>query len=172
MRVHVRWFHFIVGTVLLFCFLLGVFFIGREFSFRFNRVENSLATLETSVRSLGSSLSLLEFRVTSIFKWLDKIEVSSGVASWYGEPFHGRLTSSGEVYDMFSMTAASSSLCSGTMAVVFNRRTERFCIVRINDFGPQFGGRIIDLSFRAAQSLDMVQSGIDSVFVIPFGRGL
>lgn len=82
-----------------------------------------------------------------------------GVASWYGRKFHGRLTSSGEVFDMHSATAAHKTLPFNTRVRVVNLDNNRETEVRINDRGPFAGDRIIDLSFQAAKELGMVKSG-------------
>lgn len=86
-----------------------------------------------------------------------------GIASWYGEPFHGRRTSSGEIYDMHKRTAAHLTLPFGTIVRVTDLETKKNVIVRINDCGPYIPGRIIDLSFAAAQQLGMVRKGLAKV---------
>jgi rare lipoprotein A len=85
--------------------------------------------------------------------------VETGTASWYGPNFHGRPTSSREIYNMNDMTAAHPSLPFGTYVMVTNLDNERTAVVRINDRGPFVGGRIIDLSYAAARVLDMVGPG-------------
>lgn len=82
-----------------------------------------------------------------------------GLASWYGPGFDGRRTASGEVYDMWSMTAAHRRLPFGTVVEVTNRANGRRVEVRINDRGPFVRGRVIDLSRAAAEAIDMVGSG-------------
>ena len=82
-----------------------------------------------------------------------------GVASWYGKKFHGRKTSSGEVYDMYAMTAAHKTLPLGTWVRVHNRDNGRTLDVRINDRGPFVDNRVIDLSRAAARQLDMLHHG-------------
>ncbi len=82
-----------------------------------------------------------------------------GVASWYGQPFHGRRTASGERYDMHELTAAHKTLPFGTVVEVHNLDNGRSVRVRINDRGPFVRGRIIDLSRAAARELDMVGPG-------------
>jgi rare lipoprotein A len=77
----------------------------------------------------------------------------AGLASWYGKPFHGRQTASGEVYDMHAMSAAHKTMPLPSYARVRNPANGREVIVRINDRGPFKPGRIIDLSFAAAQRL-------------------
>jgi len=83
----------------------------------------------------------------------------TGEASWYGEPHHGRPTASGEIYDMYQLTAAHRTLPLGTRVLVTNLKNGRAVEVRINDRGPSVEGRIIDLSFAAAKELGAVPSG-------------
>lgn len=78
-----------------------------------------------------------------------------GIASWYGPNFHGNLTANGEIYDMYKITAAHKSLPFGTLVKVKNLENDKTLIVRINDRGPFIDGRIIDLSYKAAQLLDI-----------------
>ena len=82
-----------------------------------------------------------------------------GVASWYGPTFHAKDTSNGEPYDMYAMTAAHKTLPLPCYARVTNLANGRSIVVRINDRGPFVGNRIIDLSYTAAQKLDMVRAG-------------
>lgn len=88
-----------------------------------------------------------------------------GIASWYGTKFHGRLTSSGEPYDMFELTAAHRTLPLPTFAEVRNLNNGRSIIVRINDRGPFHPDRIIDLSWAAAVKLGIDQQGTGPVEV-------
>lgn len=91
--------------------------------------------------------------------------VSRGIASWYGTKFHGRLTSSGEPYDMFQLTAAHRTLPLPTFAEVRNLENGRSIIVRINDRGPFHPDRVIDLSWAAAVKLGIEQAGTGPVEV-------
>ncbi len=92
-----------------------------------------------------------------------------GVASWYGQKFHGRPTSSQEPYDMHAMTAAHKTLPLPTYVRVRNLRNGKSVVVRVNDRGPFVDNRIIDLSYAAAQRLDMVQAGTSLVEVTAIG---
>jgi rare lipoprotein A len=85
--------------------------------------------------------------------------IEEGIASWYGADFHGQLTSSKEVYDMNSMTAAHKTLPFNTRVNVLNLENGLEAIVRINDRGPFVNDRIIDLSWRAANVLGMMRQG-------------
>lgn len=82
-----------------------------------------------------------------------------GVASWYGKKFHGQKTSSGEIYDMYGMTAAHPTLPIPSYVRVTNPATEKSVILRINDRGPFHSGRLIDLSWTAAAKLGYIGSG-------------
>ena len=88
-----------------------------------------------------------------------------GVASWYGTKFHGRLTSNREVYDMYALTAAHTTLPLPTWVEVQNLRNNKTVVVRVNDRGPFAHNRIIDLSYAAALELDMVNDGTSLVEV-------
>jgi rare lipoprotein A len=89
--------------------------------------------------------------------------LQTGIASWYGKPFHGRPTASGEVYDMHAMTAAHKTMPLPSYARVRNPANGREVIVRVNDRGPFKAGRIIDLSQAAARRLRI--SGVAPVVV-------
>jgi peptidoglycan lytic transglycosylase len=86
-----------------------------------------------------------------------------GVASWYGSVFNGRQTASGEKYDMYAMTACHPTLPFGTKVRVVNMRNHRSVIVRITDRGLLYDGRVMDLSYAAAEKLGMVRSGVAPV---------
>src|SRR5882724_8849093 len=89
----------------------------------------------------------------------------SGTASYYADKYHGKPTASGEIFDMYQLTAAHPSLKFGTIVKVTNITNHRSVIVRINDRGPFVGKRVIDLSLAAAQELQMVQSGLAPVTI-------
>jgi rare lipoprotein A len=91
--------------------------------------------------------------------------VDRGIASWYGEDFHGKRTSSGETYDMFEMTAAHKELPLPTYARVTNLENGRSIVVKINDRGPFHANRIIDLSWVAAAKLRLAAKGTGLVEV-------
>lgn len=93
------------------------------------------------------------------------LKVITGEASYYGAEFHGRKTSSGEIYDMYALTAAHPHLPFGTICKVTNLSNNKNVIVKINDRGPFIKNRIIDLSYAAAQEIDGITSGIMEVTV-------
>ena len=88
-----------------------------------------------------------------------------GVASWYGKRYHGKKTASGEVYDMYSMSAAHTTLPLPSYVKVTNPANGRFVIVRVNDRGPFKSNRLIDLSYAAAYQLRFASSGSSLVEV-------
>jgi len=95
----------------------------------------------------------------------------TGIASWYGDKFHGRKTANGEVYDMLAMTAAHKTLPFGTLVLVTNLTDGRQVVVRINDRGPFIEGRIIDLSKAAAVHIGLDRTGIAQVRIMPAPMG-
>jgi rare lipoprotein A len=99
----------------------------------------------------------------------------TGVASWYGYPYHGRYAADGEIYDMEKLTAAHRTLPFGTWVRVKNLNNARSVKVRITDRGPFIEGRIIDLSRAAARSIGLMSPGIGPVRVevveLPLGAG-
>jgi rare lipoprotein A len=88
-----------------------------------------------------------------------------GVASWYGKKFHGKPTSSREIYDMHALTAAHRTLPLPSWVRVRNLKNGKSVVVRVNDRGPFVGNRLIDLSYAAASRLDMIEEGTTLVEV-------
>jgi rare lipoprotein A len=95
---------------------------------------------------------------------------AEGMASWYGDDFHGRLTANGEVFDMTSLTAAHPTLPIPSYARVTNIRNGKSLIVRVNDRGPYHGNRLIDVSNKAAELLEFKSNGVARVRVEYVGR--
>lgn len=87
----------------------------------------------------------------------------TGMASWYGPPYHNRRGSNGDVYDMHAMTAAHRTLPLGSIVRVTNLKTGHHALVRITDRGPFIPGRILDLSLAAARKLDIYEPGVAEV---------
>lgn len=94
----------------------------------------------------------------------------TGLASWYGKPFHGRRTASGERFDMHALTAAHRTLPFGSIVRVTDLESGRAVKVRINDRGPFRKDRIIDLSYAAARELGMLRRGVTRVGIDVLGR--
>jgi rare lipoprotein A len=93
-----------------------------------------------------------------------------GLASWYGDDFHGRLTANGEVFDMGSLTAAHPTLPMPCYARVTNLSNGKSLVVRVNDRGPYHGNRLIDVSNKAAELLEFKGNGVAHVRVEYVGR--
>ena len=91
--------------------------------------------------------------------------IETGIASWYGHPYHGRRAADGETYDMETLVAAHRTLPFNTWVRVYNLNNNKTVDVRIIDRGPFVDGRIIDLSHAAAQAIDMIGPGIAQVRV-------
>jgi len=119
------------------------------------------------VFTLAASLSLFtgcarktSARVPSPVKPARVGETQTGIASWYGVPYHGRRSANGEIYDMERLTAAHRTLPFDTWVEVTNLSNNKRVDVRITDRGPFVNGRIIDLSLAAAREIDLVTAGI------------
>ena len=95
--------------------------------------------------------------------------VQYGIASWYGPDFHGKQTSSGEIYDMYQLTCAHNTLALGTTVIVTNLENGKSLELRVNDRGPFAKERIIDLSYSAAQILGIWEKGTAFVKVETVG---
>ena len=91
------------------------------------------------------------------------LSTETGLASWYGAPYHNRRGSNGEIYNMNAMTAAHRTLPLGSIVRVTNLKTEHAALVRITDRGPFVEGRILDVSYAAAKQLDIWQPGVARV---------
>jgi len=93
------------------------------------------------------------------------LEIQTGIASFYADEFNGKKTASGEIYNMNELTAAHPSYPFNTIVVVTNQKNNKSVRVRINDRMPGFKNRIIDLSLKAAEKIDMIRDGIQEVKV-------
>lgn len=98
-------------------------------------------------------------------------ELQSGVASWYGPNFHGKLTANGETYNMNGLTAAHRTLPFNTVVKVENKDNGKSVTVRINDRGPYVDNRVIDLSRKAAREIDMENTGTANVILYLLDEG-
>ncbi|MDA1325446.1 MAG: septal ring lytic transglycosylase RlpA family protein [Proteobacteria bacterium] len=123
--------------------------------------------ISSAINSSGRGIAMVVAAVillstgTATADLYDKV----GEASWYGKRYHGRTTANGESFDMNALTAAHRRLPFGTLVRVTNLSNKRSLVVRINDRGPYAGGRIIDLSKRAAALLGFEQLGVVKVRV-------
>lgn len=96
----------------------------------------------------------------------------TGIASWYGKPFHGRKTSNGETYDMYSRTAAHKTLPMQTHLLVENLDNGKEIVLRVNDRGPFVRGRVIDLSYTGAKELGVLKKGTARVRISALGEAV
>ena len=120
-----------------------------------------LPTTEGGTKS-GEDADLAEPTIPADAK---PLSTETGLASWYGPPYHNRRGSNGEVYNMHAMTAAHRTFPLGSIARVTNLKTGHMALVRITDRGPFIPGRIIDLSLAAAHKLDVWLPGVAEVKV-------
>lgn len=111
------------------------------------------------MKSLKTAIFLLLVAISTASAWADELFKSNVEASYYADKFHGRKTSSGEIFDMNALTAAHKTLPFGTVVKVTNLENNKSVNVRINDRGPFVAGREIDISKAAATKLDMIKTG-------------
>jgi len=97
--------------------------------------------------------------------WAQQIFMQKGIASFYADHFQGRVTANGDRYDKNELTAAHKTLAFGSVVRVTNELTQKSVLVRINDRGPYVKGRIIDLSRKAAESIELIHSGTAKVII-------
>ncbi len=136
----------------------------KEGQVRIDQVAGAKPKAEPKAR-YGNMRSYVVFGKTYYPKASSRGHTERGIASWYGPKFHGKKTSSGEIYDMHQMTAAHKTLPLPTYALVTNLENGRNLIVKINDRGPFVGDRIIDLSYAAAKHLGVDRKGTARVQV-------
>ncbi len=136
---------------------------GADVPANLNNIPNAVPRVEPLHRFANSQYTALGKTYTPLntpgsFK-------ERGIASWYGKKFHGKRTASGEIYDMYGMTAAHPTLPVPSYARVTNLSNKKSVVVRINDRGPFLRERIIDLSYVAAYKLGIVDNGSAEVVV-------
>jgi len=106
---------------------------------------------------------LLSFCIRKVYFPSEKVQ--TGLASWYGPGFHGKRTASGEIFNMYELTAAHRTFPIGSYVMVTNLENGKSVLVRINDRGPFVKGRIIDLSYAAAKLIGLIGPGVAPVRV-------
>lgn len=115
-------------------------------------------SIETLIGSLDSeTVTPTETKPVTVSKVNYKQQI--GNASWYGPRHHGRRTASGKRFNMYALTCAHKTYPFGTKLEVTNLNTNRTVIVTVNDRGPYYGNRVLDLSYSAAKQLDMMKTG-------------
>lgn len=129
-------------------------------------IEDATPRVET-IKKAGNKSPYTVLGKTYEVMSIDKAKryQETGGASWYGLKFHGHLTSNGEIYNIYAMTAAHKTLPIPSYVKVTNLSNGRTAIVRVNDRGPFHKGRIIDLSYAAATKLDFIKQGTTQVKV-------
>ena len=163
----------VVGVLVLFrlsgCTLVGVGSPGPPLTsadgINFDEIPDAIPRAEFKSRSGNPESYVIEGVTYRVMDTSDGYQ-EEGIASWYGGYFHGRRTSSGDVYDMYLMTAAHKSLPLPTYVRVTNLANRRSVVLRVNDRGPFVEDRIIDLSFAAAMKLGMAEQGTAEVEVV------
>lgn len=130
-----------------------------------------LASTASALPAAASTQAIAASPVVRL-EFASPVEQLRGMASWYGGVFDGHTTANGETFDMKAMTACTNALPFESVVRVVNLRNHRSVVVRINDRGLLFPGRVIDLSYGAAQRLDMMRSGVAPVRldVLSLGR--
>ena len=159
----------VLGVLLLAVFTLNACTFGVPIK---DRGQGQTSTTPKTTKSkLGNPSSYVVFGKR--YYVLDSSDgfVQRGIASWYGTKFHGRSTSSGEVYNMHAMTAAHKTLPIPVYVHVKNLDNGRSMVVRVNDRGPFVSGRIIDLSYAAAKKLGVDGPGTANVEISTLGPG-
>lgn len=123
-----------------------------------------ILTLTTSTSARDNNIRTYKDRGIKYYPFYPKKgTIQYGKASWYGKPFHGRLTANGERYNMYGMTAAHRTYALGTVVKVTSLKNWRSVVVRINDRGPFYSSRNIDLSYGVAKKLGFVRKGIERI---------
>ena len=124
---------------------------------------NRPASSTPKKQSEPSANETTEDELISIPAGAKPLLVETGMASWYGAPYHNRTGSNGKAYNMHAMTAAHRTLPLGSIVRVTNLKTNHSALLRITDRGPFVEGRILDLSYAAAKKLDVWQPGVANV---------
>ncbi|MEH6358541.1 MAG: septal ring lytic transglycosylase RlpA family protein [Pseudomonadales bacterium] len=161
-----------VGVVGLLFSLMLLAACGSNPPSRYQQAQDSAPRYQKNVGAVADAVPKVEprsrggnkspYRVFGKQYWVLPNSVgytATGTASWYGSKFHGHLTSNGETYNMYSMTAAHKSLPIPTYLKVTNLNNGRHVIVRVNDRGPFHGNRLLDLSYAAATKLGYQKQG-------------
>jgi rare lipoprotein A (peptidoglycan hydrolase) len=160
-------FHIIGVVTFFFCFVFaGVRSVEASVSLSHNEKVSAFCDMEQhSCIQARVNAFRDERKATAVArrpKWSQR-----GVASWYGDPFHGRRTANGEIFDKNAPTVAHPTLPHGTKVRIKNLTNGREVVARVNDRGPFVKGRIVDLSQGLAQKLDLIKSGTANVELTP-----
>ena len=145
---------------------LGIMGVGEAYR------GHAISALRAGQAELAEGIAVLEQRFDNTDRRIDNLAaalgqpmIEQGLSSWYGDREHGNLTANGEIFSRHAMTAAHKKAAFGTLCVVEDLRSGRRVLVRLNDRGPFWEGRIIDLSEKAAHKLGMIHAGVVPVRV-------
>ena len=127
------------------------------------RLSRPASTMPPAAPILSATPAELAPPIARRAKHYEGVDVLHGIASWYGAVLNGHRTASGERFDMYAMTACHPTLPFGTLVRVVDQNTKKSVVVRINDRGILDEGRIIDLSYAAAQELKITKAGLAPV---------
>ena len=154
-------------SLIFFIFLIGCTPIKKNKFFEYEKeyVSSKVIPKKEKYSKYGNPKSYRVFGKTYKTLKTHVGYIEEGIASWYGKKFHGRLTSTREVYDMYELTAAHKSLPIPCYVEVTNLTNKKTIVVRVNDRGPFKKGRIIDLSYAADKKLDIIAEGTAKVRV-------
>lgn len=148
--------------------------LKKTFELRLGYLENleifDFWNLQTDRNRMKKSIFLIGLCLVSL-DLFSRSTVNTGKASYYADKFHGRKTTSGELYDKRKFTAAHKTLPFNTLVKITSKKNSKSVIVRINDRGPHVKGRIIDLSRIAAEKIDLVKHGLAPVSLTVVGKG-
>lgn len=128
--------------------------------------KGSLTTFNVKIKGKNSVCHPIN-KSSSFLLTKRKKDEERGIASWYGQKFHKKRTSSGERYNMYQLTAAHKTLPLSSYVLVTNLKNGRQVVVKVNDRGPYVYNRLIDLSYAAAKKLNMVGRGTAPVSIKP-----
>ena len=140
--------------------IIAIYTFGGFFNLR---LEQTIKEESAKLFKLRSEIE--QFR-SSVERFRNAFQIEEGIASWYGKPFHGRITSNGETYNMFTDSVAHKSYPHDTWAIVINLDNGKSILVRVNDRGPFIDGRIIDLSYSAFKKIADPSKGLFNAKVL------
>jgi len=136
------------------------------------RLSRPASTMPPAAPILSATQALLAPPMAARKTKYDKgADLLHGIATWYGSVLNGHRTASGERFDMYAMTACHPTLPFGTLVRVIDQNTKRSVVVRINDRGELDDGRVIDLSYAAAQALKITKAGLAPVAIEVISMG-
>ena len=151
----------IIGfSLIAFVAIIFIYALGGIFNYHLTQTIK-----EESAKLFKLRSEIEQFR-SSVERFRNAFQIEEGIASWYGKPFHGRITANGETYNMFTDSVAHKSYPHDTWAIVINLDNGKSILVRVNDRGPFIDGRIIDLSYSAFKKIADPSKGLFNAKVL------